>query len=230
MSSEAGKLWYLKQIDIFDQLSDEEMDKLADMTHVQDVPKNQPIYFHGDTADTIFMLKKGRVRISRNSPDGESITLALLEEGEIFGEMALAGEDERTTRAETMTNAFICAASREKFLEVVKQNPQLNLEITKMVGNRRRKIETRINNLIFKDAKNRIAYVLLDLFEEHADKGRNEQSTISFTHEQIAELAGLTRPTTTNILNEFQDEDLIDLGRGTITLEAPQSLRRLSMD
>lgn len=229
MSSEAGKMWYLKQIDLFDQLSDEEMDKLADMTHVQDVPKNQPIYFPGETADTIFMLKKGRVRISRNSPDGESITLALLESGEIFGEMALTGDVERTTRAETMTNAFICAASREKFIEVVRENPELNLGITKMIGDRRREIETRINNLVFKDAENRVAYVLLDLFEKHADEDSSSvNSEISFTHEEIAKLTGLTRPTTTNILNDFEKKDTIKLKRGTIELTNPRILEDLS--
>lgn len=231
MSTEAGKMWYLKQIDLFDKLSSEEMDKLADMTHVQDVPENQPIYFPGDTADTVFMLKKGRVRISRQSPDGDSITLALLEPGEVFGEMALADEGERTTRAETMTNAFICAASRDKFIEVVKQNPDLNLEITKMMGERRRKIETRINNLIFKDAKSRVAYILVDLFEEHAeDDQTGKKPKIGMTHEEIAKLSGLTRPTTTNILNDFQKDGLIDLGRGTVTLEDSRGLRKIAGD
>ncbi|MFB6355851.1 MAG: Crp/Fnr family transcriptional regulator [bacterium] len=221
---DAGKIWYLKQIDVFDQMSSEEMDALADMTHVQDVPKNQPIYFPGDTADTVFMLKKGRVRLSRTSPEGKSITLALLEGGEIFGEMALMGEDERTTRAETLENSYICAAPREKFLNVLQNNPELNLQITKMMGERRQTIETRIQNLIFKDSRERLTFVLKEMFEKHSDTSINDEPTISFTHEEIGQLSGLTRPTTTNILNALEDEGFIELGRGGIILKQPERL------
>jgi CRP/FNR family cyclic AMP-dependent transcriptional regulator len=225
VSQEAGKLWYLKKIDLFEQLESEEMDQLADMTHVQDVPKNQPIYFPGDNADTIFMLKKGQVRLSRTTPEGKSITLAILEGGEIFGEMALGDKQERTTRAETTENSYICAAPREKFLEVVEKNPDLNIEITRMIGERKQRIESRLQNLIFKDSRDRVEYVLRDLFENHAhEQTDNDLPKLSLSHEQIGRLAGLTRPTTTSILNDLQEEGLIELGREKISLEAPRFL------
>jgi CRP-like cAMP-binding protein len=123
-----------------------------------------------------------------------------------------------------MSNAFICSAPRERFLDLVKETPELNLRITKMIGDRRRDIETRIKNLIFRDSENRVAFVLKDLFDNHADEESGMSSSIEFTHEQIADLAGLTRPTTTNILNEFQDSGLIELGRKKIILSDPQRL------
>jgi CRP-like cAMP-binding protein len=217
MTQSAGKMWYLKRIDLFENLDDEVMEDLGDITHVQDVPANQPIYFPGDTADTVFMLKKGRVRLSQNTKDGDTVTLAILEEGDIFGEMSLAGETERRNRAETKSNAFICSAPREKFMQILKENPGLNLEVTKMMGDRKRNVESRIKNLIFRDSESKVAYVLQDLFEYHSDDEDNVR-TISFTQDEISNLAGLTRPTTSSILNEFQESDLIDLQRGKIRL------------
>jgi len=224
VNEQAGKMWYLKKINLFETLDDEIMEKLGEITHVQDVPEGQPIYFPGDTADTIFMLKKGRVRLSRSGQDGRNITLTILEPGDVFGEMALTGEQERDTRAETMSNAFICSAPREKFLEVVRDNPELNMKITGMIGDRKRNIEARIQNLIFRDSGNRVAYVLHDLFENHSETNDHTEPAIDFTHEQIADLAGLTRPTTTNILNDLQNDGIIELSRKEITLKEPNRL------
>jgi CRP-like cAMP-binding protein len=226
VSDRAGKMWYLKKINLFDHLDDEIMEELGDITHVQDVPEGQPIYFPGDNADTIFMLKKGRVRLSRSSPEGNNITLTILEPGDVFGEMALTDAEERQTRAETMSNAFICSSPKEKFLEVLRQNPDLNLRVTQMIGDRRREVEARVQNLIFKDSRERVLYVLDDLFENHSVDNTGQE--IEFTHEQIANLTGLTRPTTSKVLNELAEKGVIELGRGCVRLVDPQAFARLS--
>lgn len=226
MSDRAGKMWYLKKINLFEHLGEETMDELGDITHVQDVPEGQPIYFPGDNADTIFMLKKGRVRLSRSTPEGNNITLTILEPGDVFGEMALTESEERETRAETMSNAFICSSPKEKFLEVLRNHPDLNLRVTQMIGDRRREVEARVQNLIFKGSEERVLYVLKDLFQNHSVDQDNEE--IEFTHEQIANLSGLTRPTTSKVLNDLANRDVIELGRGCVRLKDPAAFARLS--
>ncbi len=225
MSDQAGKMWYLKKVNLFEHLDEETMEQLGDITHVQDVPEGQPIYFPGDNADTIFMLKKGRVRLSRSTPEGNNITLTILEPGDVFGEMALTDTEERDTRAETMSNAFICSSPKEKFLEVLRNNPDLNLRVTQMIGDRRREVEARVQNLIFKDSRERVTYVLHNLFQKHSVDDSNEE--IEFTHDQIANLAGLTRPTTSKVLNELASEGVIELGRGCILLADSAAFERL---
>jgi CRP/FNR family cyclic AMP-dependent transcriptional regulator len=155
------------------------------------------------------MLKKEWVRLSRSDPEGNNITFTILEPGDVFGEMALTDAEERQNRAETMSNAFICPSPKEKFLDVLRQNPDLNLRVTQMIGDRRREVEARIQNLIFKDSRERVFYVLDDLFQNHSvDDSRQE---IEFTHEQIANLTGRTRPNTSKVLNELAEKDVIEL-------------------
>lgn len=89
--AQVAKRRYLKTIDIFSHLEEEEMGQLGSLTHIQDVPANQPIYVPGDAADTVYMPKTGRVRISRINPSGRTFALAILEGGELFGEMVLEG-------------------------------------------------------------------------------------------------------------------------------------------
>lgn len=222
-----AKLWYLKKVDLFSHLEEEEMEKLGDMTRMEEVSSNQPIYFPGDASDTVYILKKGRVRISRSTPDGRRITLALLEAGEIFGELALAGEEERNTKAEAVEDSFICAASKDTFLDFISEHPDISLRITQIIGDRRREIESKIEQLIFRNASGRLSFVLLDLFENHREESNGEaEPQIKFSHQEIADLAGLTRPTTTNLLNEFQERGLIELGRKKIILKDYAGLKR----
>jgi len=220
-----GKLWYLKKFDVFSRLDHEDYEVLAKKTRMDTVDANQTIYFPGDPANAIYILKKGRVRISRTTRDGKRITLALLEPGEIFGELALTEGEERSTVAEAAEDSLVCSVSDEEFYDFLSQHPDLNFEISRVIGARRRKIESKIENLIFKDAPGRLAYVLKDLFENHIDSsngpdnGLDQEPEISFSHNEIADLCGLTRPTTTKLLNEFQEEEILELKRRKIKLK-----------
>lgn len=227
-----AKLWYLKKIDLLDRLPDEEIEKLSEMTSMEEVSESQPIYFPGERSDMIYLLKKGRVKISRRTPDGQKITVALLGPGEIFGELSLTDEQQRDTVAETVEKSLVCAVSRDQFQEFLADNPELAFNLTKLMGDRRREIESKIESLIFKDAPASLAHILYDLFDNHSTENGDEDSRprISFSHQEIADLAGLTRPTTTNLLNEFQEEGLIELGRRKIYLEDATALKRRSRD
>lgn len=83
------KIWYLKKVNLFAQLPPTETEALANLSKMERVAKGQMVYLPHDPADTVFVLKEGRVKISRLSPEGKEITLAILKEGELFGELCL---------------------------------------------------------------------------------------------------------------------------------------------
>jgi CRP/FNR family transcriptional regulator len=95
MADEGTKFWYLENFNIFKDLKDESMQELSRITSMQDIPKNQPIYFPQEPSNSIFFLKKGRVKLTRTSNDGKEMILALVNKGEVFGEMAYFDEGER---------------------------------------------------------------------------------------------------------------------------------------
>lgn len=95
------------------------------------------------------------------------------------------------------------------------------------MGERRRQIEEKIDQLLFRDAPSRMAFVLEDLFENHAEpREKTESPRIHFSHQDLADLTGLTRPTATTLLNQFRQEDIIEMGRREITLLDPGKLRQ----
>lgn len=224
-----AKLWYLKNVKLFEELGSEELERLAGMTSMTHVEPSEPIYFPGDDSRTVYILKKGRIKISRSTPEGKRITLALLEPGEIFGGLSLADQASRETRAEAVAESVVCAVSRDRFIEFLAEHPELNFEVTRMMGDRRRAIETRLEALLFRDAPDRLAYILNDLFENHAEETDGDP-TLNVSHRDLAELTGLTRPTTTQLLNELQEEGVLELSRRELTLRDPTSLAKRADD
>jgi len=102
MAAEGTKFWYLENFNIFKSLEQESMEELQRITTMQNISKNQPIYFPQEPSKSIYFLKKGRVKLSRMSSDGKEMILGLVNMGEVFGEMAFLDEGERKDFATAM--------------------------------------------------------------------------------------------------------------------------------
>ncbi|HIE65387.1 MAG: cyclic nucleotide-binding domain-containing protein [Nitrospira sp.] len=116
-----SKIWYLKKIRLLKKMTLEEMKKLDRITRMESV-KTPPIFFPGDPSQQVYLLKEGRVKISRVSEDGREVTIALLEPGEIFGEL------------EVLDDSQICIINKERFLSMVRKKPEFSFRLTKLIG------------------------------------------------------------------------------------------------
>lgn len=115
------KLWYLKRIHLFSGLSQSELMEMDRITRMQEVKKRQRIYLVGDLSDTVYLLKKGRVKIASSTPSGKEVTFEILDPGEIFGELEALEDSPR----ETLDDALICAIRREDFTRYLRDHPDL---------------------------------------------------------------------------------------------------------
>ena len=157
------------------------------------------------------MLKTGRVKLSLLSPGGRELTLAFLEPGEIFGEIATDGEEGHATVAEAVEPSIICTLSRDAFERFLSTRPTLGLDIAKFIGFRLRKFQMRLQDLLFLDVKSRILKVLRDLSEDHGVvTPRGIVLKLRLTHQDIANLVGATRETTSSTISELRSAGLID--------------------
>ena len=105
--AEKSKLWYLENFNIFKSLNQDSMQTLEKITKMQDISKNQPIYFAAEPSNSIFFLKKGRIKLTRTSKDGKEMIIALVNPGEVFGEMAMIDESGRCDNSFTTINTFL---------------------------------------------------------------------------------------------------------------------------
>ena len=199
------KLWYINTNNIFSGLPEKDKGEIASKLTEFSIRKKGLIYSAGDTAGTVYILKEGRIRIIRYSEDGKELTVDILEPGDIFGELTVAGEEERETDAVAMEDSYICAIKRKDFEDFISKMPYLSLSITKWIGLRLRKIESRFNDIIFQDVHTRLITIFKDLSEKYGVPVSNGRKIeIHLSHKEIASLIGATRETVTLELNNLK--------------------------
>lgn len=228
MAAEGTKFWYLENFNIFKDLKDESMQELSRITSMQDIPKNQPIYFPQEPSNSIFFLKKGRVKLTRTSNDGKEMILALVNKGEVFGEMAFLDEGERNDFATALDDCLVCAINKNEFKVFVDRNPELNLRITKLIGLKLKKYSERIEELVFKDAEQRLVSFLLRIADENGKQIGEEIFVKPFLkHQDIAELTATSRQTVSSILTDLREKKVINFDRKKLIIYNRETLNSL---
>lgn len=224
------KMWYLKQINIFSGLPERELQQLDRIAIHKYLKKKELIYLPGDKNDRVYLLKEGRVKVSRISEDGREMTMIILEPGEIFGESALySGEERRSTMAEALDDVMICTIYKNEFEAILQREPKLSMQITKAIGKRRREIESRLEDMVFRSVPSRLAHLLLRLAEKYGrEKAEGLLIDVNLTHLEIANLIGSTRETTTTQLNNLKRDDLISVKHRQIYITDKDGLEDLA--
>jgi CRP/FNR family transcriptional regulator len=207
-----NKLWYLKQFNILDTLSEQEMMSLNDLVVDNDVKKKDPIFMAGDLGENLYFLKKGRVKISRIDESGKEFTLTLLEPGEIFGELGLFDDSPRETMAVALEDSLICMMRRKDFEAYAANKPELAFKLNKLMGLRLRQIENQIAELLFRDVPSRLARLLLRLADQHPRQTKSGvRINIKLSQQELANLIGATREMTSTVLNSLKKDGLINV-------------------
>ena len=219
MSAETN-LWYFEDADLFEVLCPKKTPSLEERHQPGVYKKDQMIYFQDQSSENIYMVSNGRVKIGTYAPDGKEIVKAILTRGEVFGELALAGENKRQDFAQSMDNGtHVCVMKIDDLKDLMKENKELSFKILKIVGFRLRKMERKIESLVFKDARTRIVDFLKETAEEKGQKvGFEIMIKNHLTHKDIASLTGTSRQTVTTVLNELREKNLINFDRRRILI------------
>lgn len=221
-----NKIWYLQKINLFNAIPPDQMEELDRITRMSAVKKKETIYLPGDPSHQVYLLKSGRVKIARLSEEGREVTFALLEPGEIFGELEVLDDLPRDTLAEALDDSELCIMQRETFLSLIRSKPELSFRLTKLIGFRMRQIESRVEDLVFRDVPSRLAHLLLQLSKEYGkETPQGILLRIKITHQDIANLIGSIRETVSAVLGEFKKEGMISFDGRQIILLRPDLLK-----
>lgn len=223
---ENTSLWYFESVDLFNVLCPHKVKRMDETHTFNQYKKNQFIYFPDEPSKYIYMIAEGRVKIGNYTSDGKEVVKAILSKGEIFGELALTGEDTRSDFAQAMDeNTQICPMSIQDMQELMKDDRELSLKIFKLIGFRIKKLEKKIESLVFKDARTRIVEFIKDAAAWKGQKvGFETLVNTKLTHKDIANLTGTSRQTVTTILNELKDKNLITFNRRRILIRDLEKL------
>ena len=215
-----NKIGYLQMVDIFQDLTEEEIEEIDRATTITTARRGKILYMPEDTSEVLFLLKKGRVQLYRISPDGKKLVIATLGPGTVFGEMALIGQGMHNTFAEAIEDCVLYVMSRSDVERMLVSRPKVALRIFETLGRRLKEAEARQEEVAFKGIPARLASLLLQLADADAITG--------YTHQDLGEQIGTYRETTTQTLNAFKSEGLIDIGRKRITILDRAGLERIA--
>jgi len=217
-------IWVFEDANLFKVLCPHKYKKFKKDGHIFDAyRKNDYIYFEEDNANKVYLIQKGKVKIGYYSEDGHEVIKAILTPGEIFGEKAILGEGKRTEFAQSLDNTTsICPIDVETMHSLMRNNQSFSLKIHKFIGLRFRRLERRLQSLLFKDTKTRLLEFLNELKEDYGHccpKTGDMVIEHPYTQKDIANLIGTSRPTLNTILNELKESNILDFNRKEIRLK-----------
>jgi len=226
--ADKSKLWYLENFNLFGELKQNSMMELNKISSMKEVEKNQPIYFPHEPSSSIFFLKTGRVKISKYNTDGKEMVVAFINPGEVFGEMSYLDEGERTDIAVTMDPSLICAINKDDFSQFVEKNPTLNKRLTRIIGLKLKSYSERIEDLIFKDAKQRVISFLIKISNDNGKQIGDQIFVKPFLkHQDIADLTACARQTVNDVLTDLREKSIIDFDRKKLVINKLVELQEL---
>lgn len=218
------KFLSLKQSEIFDSFNPVELAKLMGIFEELDLPKHHVLFSPGAAGEAIYFIEEGRVRVTRLSPEGKTVILALLGPGDLIGDAAWES-GEHDSYAETLQDSRIYQMSREAFQKLIKENPEFGIRLIQLLGSRLRQAQSRIEDLVFRQVPSRIARLLLSLAEDHGRvTPKGIRLEFPLTHQEIADLVGSSRVTVTQILNKMRSSHWINIESKRVTINDKHAL------
>ena len=216
---------HVQRVQLFAGLEQNEMAEIAAAAHSLRKGRGEFVYMPGDRADFVYVLKKGRIKLSVLSESGKEIAIDIIQPGEIFGEFALIDELVRSNMTQALDEVGILVFNKRDFVNLLKNQSTLALNYIRMVGDRRRRMEKKLSDITSKEVPTRVCELLHELSVNTLPAGEVHHSLIPLTHQDVASLIGASRQTTTSVLNELMRCGYIELGRGWVRIKSLKDIQ-----
>ena len=215
------KIELLQSVSIFWDLNEDELGHIADKMVAKHFENGNYIFLEDSEGEQCFFVLEGSVKVTRLSKDGREVILAMLNEGDFFGEMSLLDGESRSANIIALEKTKVLTLGRNDFIAVVNDYPQIAVQLLKELARRLRKSDRQIASLSLSDAEKRIALCIIRFADEQGVI-QNGKVSIPKTpiQQDIANMAGTSRETVSRALGLLEKEDLIERnGRELIILD-----------
>lgn len=205
---------YLAGTPIFSGLSEHEMEKVAPLAILRQLPADTVIFHEGDPAAAFYMVKSGKVKIYKLSADGRDQVLTILGEGQIFGDVPAFDGGPYPATAATLEKAELLLVRSDDFQKLLADYPEISIKIIKVLGQRLRQAMELVRDLSFKQVPHRLAGLLLKLYRESGvETEAGVEIDLGMSRQDVAEVVGTSRETVTRELKKMEKAGLISIDR-----------------
>lgn len=211
--------WHLSKCNLFGKLQPDEIRSLESAATIRKCKRSETVYLPQDAAENVLLQATGRTKICHMTPDGKQSILMFIEPTEIFGELSLLGQEFREEYTEATESSEVIVIPRATLLNMMETHPQLLLEVSRLIGERRKRVEKRLRNLLFHSNRERLIFLLVELLEQY---GQQEDDgvvlKIKLSHQEMANIIGSTRETVTVVLGDLQKEGVLEIARRRVRI------------
>lgn len=183
------------------------------------------IFVLGDSADSVYILREGRIKITALAEGGHEVLHDIIGPGEVFGQASLILGIPRTTSAQVCEASLLCEMRRKAFETLLSTYPELSFQLLKSVMVRLKHAEAQLVNVVCHDISRRVRKTLIDLMVKETGAVPDRPIKIKITQQDLANLIGASRQKTWQTLKELQDSGVLRLKYRGILVMAPHKLR-----
>lgn len=211
----------LRRHALFRELGPEVCDRLAGYAKPKEFARGSTIFVKGDPGNCLFAVWRGRVQVTNTSNDGKSVFLNQIEEGEIFGEIALLDGRPRTADAAASADCNLMIIERRDFVPLLHSKPDVAIKMLEIVCGRLRHTTEQVEDLMFMDLRGRLAKTLLRLSPASAGG-----EGIAISQGELSQIVGLSREMINKQLQVWVREGTVKLERRRLIVVRPETLAR----
>lgn len=191
----------LEKVEIFEGLTPQELEALANSSVMRNYPKNTVIINENDFADSLYIIESGRVKVYCSDKNGKEFIMNTLTEGDYFGELALLDDDKRSASVRTMEKSNFCIIYKEDFQKVLDDHPNIARTLIRNLTRRVRKLTQDVKALALQDVYGRVTNVLTTMAEPRGDG--TSFIADKLTQQDIADRVGASREMVARILKDL---------------------------
>lgn len=217
------KLWYLRRLNLFEGMRPEEVEAVSRELRMRTCQPGAP--FPTREHDRVYLLKSGRMRLYQLTVEGQEVTTAVLEPGQLFGLSSLMGGDGWATEAEPLEEAVVCEASAPDFVGMLARHPVLMARVVMVMARQMFRLEQTIESLASRPISSRLAGHLLS----RLDEGEPVDGGIllpPMTHDELASIIDSSRESVSRALGRWRGQGIVGARGRRIVVLASDRLRR----
>lgn len=188
---------FLRSIDMFSELDDELLEPIVGQSKTLDLQRGDVLFQSGDDSSDLYIVTRGRIAIGNRSFDGRESLVALMESGDLFGEMPLFSNDGRSAEARALEESAVVVIPYQPVKNLYDENPSLLWRVVEMLVSRLKSTDIALADTMFLDVTGRTAKRLLEM------AGESDEFQLPITQEELAGMIGASRERVNKSISSF---------------------------
>jgi CRP-like cAMP-binding protein len=220
------KLGLLRELDLFRGLSEADIEAIGHATTMTFCTPGQVLLSPDDPVERIHIVKKGKVRVYRLTPEGKQLTLDIYDKGTILGDMRMLGQDRLPEAyAEAIEEGVICTITPDELRQLIELHPTIAVNVIRHLATRLAEAERELEAMAYQRVGQRLARKLIDLAARFGAKSvRGTLIQARLTQQELADMIGTTRETLAHTIGDFRRRGLITTDQQRVVIRDAERL------